>query len=88
MAVMEIAWSCHSDHGRYFNVVRTLIIQPILLISAQMVGSLLIFKAEYLEQTNQKLPERHLLKWISLSLSLSLSLSFSKFQNYQNSEKL
>ena len=32
-----IAWSCYGDHGHYYNVVRTLIIQPTLLISAQVV---------------------------------------------------
>ena len=32
------AWSSHGDHGHYYNVVRTLIIQPILLISKQVVA--------------------------------------------------
>ena len=32
-----MAWSCYGDHGHYYNVVRTLIIQPTLLISAQVV---------------------------------------------------
>ena len=31
------AWTCHGDHGHYYNVVRTLINQPTLLISKQMV---------------------------------------------------
>ena len=30
-------WSCHGDHSHYYNVVRTLIIQPTLLISQQVV---------------------------------------------------
>ena len=33
----KIAWSCHGDHGHYYNVVKTLIIQPTLLISKQVV---------------------------------------------------
>ena len=33
----KIAWPSHGDHGHYYNVVRTLIIQPTLLISAQVI---------------------------------------------------
>ena len=33
----NMAWSCRGDHGHYHNVVRTLIIQLILLISDQGV---------------------------------------------------
>ena len=33
----NIAWSCHGDHGHYYNVVRTLIFQPTLLISNEVV---------------------------------------------------
>ena len=34
---LKIAWSRRGDHGHYFNVIRTLIIQPTLLISTQLV---------------------------------------------------
>ena len=37
MAVMKIAWSCHCDHGCFYNVVMTLIIQATLWNSAQVV---------------------------------------------------
>ena len=33
----KIAELCHGDHDNYYNVVRTLIIQPNLLFSAQVV---------------------------------------------------
>ena len=64
----KIAWPCHGDHGHYYNVVRTLNILPTLLICCPG-GSPLLFNAEYVEQTHQKLPERHLLKWISFKIS-------------------
>ena len=65
----KIASPCYGDHGHYYNVIRTLIIQPTWCPG----GSPLLFNAEYAEQTHQKLSEQHLLKWISLS----------KFRNYQ-----
>ena len=40
-----------------------------MLIGAQVVGSPLFFNADYVQQTHQKLPERHLLKWIALKIS-------------------
>ena len=35
----KMAWSCHGDHGHYYNVVRIPTIQPTLLISKQVVVS-------------------------------------------------
>ena len=33
----KIACSCHDDHGHYYKVVRTLIIQPTLLVINEVV---------------------------------------------------
>ena len=33
----KVAWAYHDSHCHYYNVVRTLIIQPVLLIIAQVV---------------------------------------------------
>ena len=56
----KTAWRCHGDHSHHFNVVPTLIIQPTLLISAQMVLRF-FFNAEYVEPTYRK-QTRHLTK--------------------------
>ena len=56
----KIAWSCHGDYGHYYNIIRTLIIQPTLLISKQ-VASPLFFNKEHVVRTHQKLPERRLI---------------------------
>ena len=55
------AWSCYGDHGHYYNIVRTLIIQPTLLIIYQLVVRY-FYNAEYVERTHQRLPERRLTK--------------------------
>ena len=72
-----MAWSWHGDHGHYYNVVRTLIIQLPLLISNQVVVRY-SFNVEYVERTHQKQPKRRLNK---------MNLC-QKFEITKNNEKL
>ena len=58
--------SCYDDHGQFYNIVWTIIIQPTLQISVQVVVQYFYYE-EYVGGTHQKLPEKLLLKWICSS---------------------
>ena len=68
----KIPWSCHGDIGHFDNVVRTVIIQTILLVSTQVVVFYYLTR-NMLKKTGQKLPERRLPNWIP----------FPKIRNYE-----
>ena len=53
----NIAWSCHGDHGNYYKIVRTLNIQPALLITTHVVVRYFLTR-NLLNKTIKKVPER------------------------------
>ena len=67
----EIPWSYHVDKAYYNNVIRTLIIPPISLISTQEVVRYLL-KRNILEQSIRNVPK-----------SIYYTMFFSEIQNYQ-----